>query len=322
MYYNSILEVIGNTPLVKLNSINQKLRPVILAKLEYLNPGGSMKDRIGIIMIEEAEKKGILKRGGTIVEPTSGNTGVGLAIAAAVKGYSCIFTMSEKMSLEKEMVLNAYGAKVIRAPADVTPDDPKHYINVAKRIAKQTPNAFMPNQYDNRANSLAHYQTTGPEIWRDTKGKLTYLIVPVGTGGTISGTAQYLKEQNPNIKVLGADPEGSLLHHLFYHTKGQAHAYKVEGPGEDFMPGVLNFSVIDEMIIVKDKDSFDTARKLVMLEGIFAGGSSGLAVFAALQIAKELSRKDIVVVILPDSGRGYVSKFYNDSWMKEMGFLS
>lgn len=321
MFYNNILEVIGNTPLVKLNSITRNLKPLILAKLEYLNPGGSMKDRIGITMIEAAEKKGTLKKGGTIVEPTSGNTGVGLAIAAAVKGYFCIFTMSEKMSPEKELVLKAYGAKVVRTPADVEPDDPKHYINVAKRIAKQIPNAFMPNQYDNKANALAHYQTTGPEIWRDTNGKVTHLIAPVGTGGTISGTAKYLKNKNPNIKVVGADPEGSLLHHYFYDTKGQAHPYKVEGPGEDFMPGALDFNVIDEIVTVKDKDSFNTARRLVMLEGIFAGGSSGLAVFTALQVAKKLSRKDMVVVILPDSGRNYVSKFYSDSWMKKMGFL-
>lgn len=321
MIYNNILEVIGNTPLVKLKSVAKNLKPLILAKLEYLNPGGSMKDRIGITMIKEAEKKGILKRGSTIVEPTSGNTGVGLAIVAAVKGYSCIFTMSEKMSQEKEMILKAYGAKVVRAPADVGPDDPKHYINVAKRIAKQIPNAFMPNQYDNKANALAHYQTTGPEIWRDTDGKITHLVAPIGTGGTISGTAGYLKEQDPKIKVIGADPDGSLLHHFFYKTKGQAHAYKVEGPGEDFMPGALDFSVIDQIVVVKDKESFETARKAVRLEGIFAGGSSGLAVFAALQIAKKLSRKDIVVVILPDSGRNYVSKFYSDGWMKEMGFL-
>lgn len=319
-YAKTLLNVVGNTPLVRLNKIARGLKPLILAKLEYLNPGGSMKDRIGISMIREAEKRGFLKKGSTIVEPTSGNTGVGLAIVAAIKGYKVIFTMSEKMSLEKEMVLKAYGAKVVRAPANVESSDPRHYINVAKRIAKKT-GAYFPNQYYNHANILAHYQTTGPEIWRDTNGKLTHFIAPIGTGGTMSGTAKYLKEQNPKIVTIGVDPEGSLLHHYFYKTKGRAHPYKVEGPGEDFMPGAMDFSVVDEVITVGDKDSFVTARNLVKKEGIFAGGSSGLAVFAALQISKTLSKDNIVVVILPDSGRSYVSKFYNDEWMKKEGFL-
>lgn len=319
-YAKNILEVIGNTPLVKLNAITESVDATILAKLEYLNPGGSMKDRIGIFMIEDAEKKGLLKKGGLIVEPTSGNTGVGLAIAAAIKGYKVIFTMSEKMSLEKEMVLRAYGAQVVRAPADVKPDDPRHYINVAREIATEK-DGYFPNQYFNNANILAHYKTTGPEIWHGTQGQITHFVAPVGTGGTISGTAKFLKEQNPNVKVIGVDPEGSLLHHYFYHTKGQAKPYKVEGPGEDFMPGALDMSVIDEIVVVNDKQSFETARKLVKLEGIFAGGSSGMAVFGILKIAKQLPKNAIIVVILPDSGRNYVSKFYNDDWMKENNFI-
>lgn len=318
-YAKNLLEVIGNTPMVKLNAIAKGVQATILAKLEYLNPGGSMKDRIGISLIEDAEQKGLLKKGGIIVEPTSGNTGAGLAIAAAVKGYKVVFTMSEKMSMEKEMVLKAYGAEVIRAPKDAEPDDPRHYINVAKRIAEER-GGYFPNQYFNKANALAHYKTTGPEIWRDTEGKVTHFVAPVGTGGTISGTAQFLKEQNPKLKVIGIDPKGSILHNLFYHTKGQAKPYKVEGPGEDFMPGALDMSVIDEMVVVSDKQSFTTARKLVKTEGIFAGGSSGLAVYGALKIAKKLPISAVMVVILPDSGRSYVSKFYDDNWMKENGF--
>lgn len=319
-YAKNLLEVIGNTPLVKLNSIANSIDAVILAKLEYLNPGGSMKDRIGITMIEDAERRGLLKKGGLIVEPTSGNTGVGLAIVAAIKGYKVLFTMSEKMSIEKEMMLRAYGAEVVRAPAYAELDDPRHYINVAKKIAEER-DGYFPNQYYNQANILAHYQTTGPEIWRDTEGQLTHFVAPVGTGGTISGTAKFLKEQNSSIKVIGIDPEGSLLHHYFYNTEGQAKPYKVEGPGEDFMPGAFDMSVIDEMVVVSDKESFDTARKLVKTEGIFAGGSSGMAVFGALKIAKNLPKSAVVVVILADSGRSYVSKFYSDTWMKENGFL-
>ncbi|OGK20165.1 cystathionine beta-synthase [Candidatus Roizmanbacteria bacterium RIFCSPHIGHO2_02_FULL_37_13b] len=314
-YSKNIIETIGQTPLVQLNNIVKDLKAKIFVKLEYLNPGGSMKDRIAIIMIEDAEKKGLLKKGGTIVEPTSGNTGVGLAIVAAIKGYKVIFTMSDKMSKEKEDVLKAYGATVVRCPADVEADNPIHYINVAKRIAHET-KAYFPNQYHNSANPLAHYKTTGPEIWKDTEGKITHLIVPVGTGGTISGTAKYLKEKNKNIRVIGADPKGSLLHHYFYKTQGKAHSYLVEGPGEDFMPLALDMSVIDDIFVVTDKDSFITARELVSKEGIFAGGSSGMAVYVALNIAKSLSSTAIVVVILPDSGRSYVSKFYNDDWMK------
>lgn len=319
-YAKNIIEVIGNTPLVKLNAIAEGIDALILAKLEYLNPGGSMKDRIGTALIEDAEKKGLLKKGGTIVEPTSGNTGVALAIAAAVKGYKVVCTMSEKMSMEKEMVLRAYGAEVVRAPADAEPDDPRHYINLAKKIAEER-GGYYPNQYFNRANTEAHYRTTGPEIWRDTEGKITHYVAPVGTGGTISGTARFLKEKNPKVQVIGVDPEGSLLHHYFYKTEGEAKAYKVEGPGEDFMPGALDMDVIDEMVVVNDKQSFDTCRQLVKTEGIFAGGSSGLAVYGALKIAKSLDKNAVVVVVLPDSGRSYVSKFYDDKWMRDNGFL-
>ena len=319
-YAKNILDVIGNTPLVRLNNLTKNIKPTILAKLECLNPGGSMKDRIGIAMIEDAERTGLLKKGGTIVEPTSGNTGAALALVAAVKGYKTIFTMPEKIAHEKELVLKAYGAKVVRTP-NAEPNDPNHYINVAKKITKETRNAYMPNQYHNRVNALAHYQTTGPEIWRDTKGKITHLVSTVGTGGTVTGTAKYLKEQNPKIKVIGADADGSLLHHYFYKTKGVAHPYKVEGPGEDFMPGALDFSVIDEMIVVSDKQSFITSRELVKKEGIFAGGSSGMAVYATLKIARNLPKDKVMVTILPDSGRGYISKFYDDDWMQEFGFL-
>lgn len=319
-YKNNLVEVIGNTPLVKLNAMAKGIKPLILLKLEYLNPGGSMKDRIGIEMIKDAEEKGLLKPGGLIVEPTSGNTGVGLAIAAAIKGYKVIFTMSTKMSPEKEQVLRSYGAEVYRAPADAEPDSPEHYINLAKRIAEER-GGYYPNQYFNKANTLAHFKTTGPEIWRDTDGKITHYIAPVGTGGTISGTAQFLKKKNPKIKVIAVDPEGSLIKHYFYKTKGVAKAYKVEGPGEDFMPGALDMSVIDEVITVNDAQSFKTSRELVKKEGIFAGGSSGMAVYGALNYAKKLPKNAIVVVILPDSGRSYVSKFYNDQWMKENGFI-
>lgn len=319
-YAKDIIKAIGNTPLVKLNVLAKGLKPKILVKLEYLNPGGSTKDRIGIFMLEEAEKKGLLKKGGIIVEPTSGNTGVGLAIVAAVKGYRAIFTMSEKMSLEKETVLRAYGVEVVRAPADAEPNDPRHYINVAKQIAKEK-GGYMPNQYNNQSNILAHYKTTGPEIWEDTKGKITHLIASMGTGGTISGIARYLKKKNKKIKVIGVDPKGSLLVHYFYKTKGEAKPYKVEGPGEDFMPGALDFRVIDEVVTVADKQAFNTGRALVKQEGIFAGGSSGMAVFAALMVAKRLSKRNVVVVPLPDSGKNYVSKMYNDDWMKENNLL-
>jgi cystathionine beta-synthase len=273
-------------------------------------------------MIQAAEAQGLIKPGYTIVEPTSGNTGLGLAMAAIAKGYKMVFTLPDKMSKEKIDLLKAYGAKVIITPTNVTSDHPANYIKVAERIVKETPNSFMPNQYLNQANPEAHYRTTGPEIWHQTNGKIDILVATVGTGGTISGIAKYLKEKNPNTRIVGVDPEGSMYHHEFYGTKGEIHSYKVEGIGEDFLPTTLNLKIIDEIITVTDKESFLTARKLAQEEGVFAGGSSGSAVFAALQVAKRAENKGkVIVVILPDTGRNYLNKIYSDDWMVENGFL-
>ncbi|MHA1123067.1 MAG: cystathionine beta-synthase [Candidatus Heimdallarchaeota archaeon] len=318
---NSILDLIGNTPLLKLTKLTRGLNCNILAKLEFLNPGGSVKDRIGIAMIEAAEKQGIIEPGFIIVEPTSGNTGVGLALAALVKGYKMIFTLPDKMSQEKIDLLRAFGAKVIVTPTAVAPDHPSNYVKVAERIVKETPNSFMPNQYFNQSNPQAHYQTTGPEIWEQTAGRIDVLVSTMGTGGTISGTSRYLKEKNSNLKVVGVDPEGSLYHHEFYGTKGQVHPYKVEGIGEDFLPSTLNLKIVDEIITVTDKEAFLTARRLSQEEGIFSGGSAGAAVFAALQVAKKMNENQNIVVILPDTGRNYIHKLYSDEWMTEKGFL-
>jgi cystathionine beta-synthase len=318
---NSILELIGNTPLLKLTKLTKDIKCNILAKLEFLNPGGSVKDRIGIAMIEAAEKQGIIEPGFVIVEPTSGNTGVGLALAALVKGYKMIFTLPDKMSQEKIDLLRAFGAKVIVTPTAVAPDHPSNYVKVAERIVKETPNSFMPNQYFNQSNPQAHYQSTGPEIWEQTAGRIDVLVSTMGTGGTISGTARYLKEKNPNLKVVGVDPEGSLYHHEFYGTKGQVHPYTVEGIGEDFLPSTLNLKIVDEIITVTDKEAFLTARSLSQEEGIFSGGSAGAAVFAALQVAKKMNENQNIVVILPDTGRNYIHKLYSDEWMTEKGFL-
>jgi cystathionine beta-synthase len=320
-FFENILGTIGNTPLVKLNKVTEGIEATVLAKLEMFNPGGSVKDRIGIAMIEAAEKQSLIKPGYVIVEPTSGNTGIGLALAAVVKGYKIIFTVPDKMSKEKIDLLKAFGAKVIITPTAVPPDHPASYVKVAERIVKETPNAFMPNQYFNPANPEIHYKTTGPEIWRQTGGKIDVLVAGMGTGGTITGTGRYLKEKNPNIKVVGVDPEGSMFHHEFYGTKGVIHTYKVEGIGEDFMPSTLDLKVIDEIITVSDKDAFLTTRKLAKEEGILAGGSSGAAVYAALQVAKDLGKDKTVVVILPDTGRNYINKIYSDEWMREYGFL-
>lgn len=318
----SIIELIGNTPILKLNKIAKGAQSQVYVKLEFLNPGGSIKDRIGISMIEAAEAQGLIKPGYTIVEPTSGNTGLGLAMAAIAKGYKMVFTLPDKMSKEKIDLLKAFGAKVIITPTNVPPDHPANYIKVAEKIVKETSNSFMPNQYFNKSNPQAHYRTTGPEIWDQTQGKIDILVACMGTGGTISGIGQYLKEKNPNIRLIGVDPEGSIYHHEFYGTKGEIHSYRVEGIGEDFLPSNLNLKLIDEMITVNDKEAFLTARKLAQEEGLFAGGSAGAAVFAALQVAKRPENRDkVIVVILPDTGRNYLNKIYSDDWMTENGYL-
>lgn len=319
-HYNTILDAIGNTPLVRLNKITEDTKPTILVKLENLNPGGSVKDRIGRVMIEEAEKKGLLKPGGTIIEPTSGNTGTGLAIAACVKGYKMIFTMPDKMSEEKRSLLGAYGAQVVVTPTNVSPNSAEHYIKVAERLAKETPNSFMPNQYVNAANPMAHYQATGPEIWRQSGGKLDTFVCCMGTGGTITGTGRFLKEKK-KVKVIGVDPEGSIFHSRFHGTKDEPHQYRVEGIGEDFMPKTMDMTVVDDVIQVSDRDAFLLARRLAREEGILVGGSAGAAVFAALKVAENMSRQQTVVTLLPDSGRNYLSKIFSDQWMKEQGFL-
>lgn len=320
-YYNNPIEIIGNTPLIKLNNIAKQTKPLLLAKVEYFNPGGSVKDRIGIAMVEHAEKKGLLKKGGTIVEPTSGNTGVGLALVAALKGYNMIFVMPDKMSKEKEWLLKAYGAEVVRTPTNVEPDDPQSYYKAAEKITHKTPGAFCPNQYYNQINPKTHYKTTGPEIWRDTNGKITHFVAGIGTGGTISGVGKYLKKKNKNIKIIGVDPEGSLFHPTFYKTGKEFHPYKIEGIGEDFIPETTDLNIIDEIVAVSDKDAFTITRKLARKQGLLVGGSSGAAVWAGIQIAQKLSSNDVIVVLLPDTGRNYLSTIFNDDWMHENGFL-
>jgi cystathionine beta-synthase len=314
----NVIEALGGTPLVRLNSVTAGIKTPVAAKLEMLNPGGSVKDRIGIRMIEEAERKGWLKPGGTIVEPTSGNTGVGLAMAAAVKGYSCVFVMPDKVAPEKAALLRAYGSEVVTTPTAVERDSPQSYYSVADRLTREIPNAFQPNQYFNPMNPRTHYESTGPEIWRQTAGKITHFVAGVGTGGTISGVARYLKERNPAIQVIGADPEGSI-----YTEPDNIHTYKVEGVGEDFWPGTFDRALVDDFVQVSDRDSFLTARRLTREEGILVGGSCGLAAWAALEVARRVADAEaLVIVLLPDSGRGYLSKIYNDDWMRENGFLS
>jgi cystathionine beta-synthase len=314
----NVIAALGNTPLVRLSNITKDIQTPVAAKLEMLNPGGSVKDRIGIRMVEEAERKGWLKPGGTIVEPTSGNTGVGLAMAAAVKGYSCIFVMPDKVAPEKVALLRAYGAQVVTTPTAVERDSPESYYSVADRLTREVPNAFQPNQYFNPMNPRTHYETTGPEIWEQTGGQVTHFVAGVGTGGTISGVAKYLKERNPAIQVIGADPEGSI-----YTQPDNMHTYKVEGVGEDFWPGTFDPTLVDAWSKVSDRDSFLAARRLTREEGILIGGSGGLALHAALETAREVDDPEaLVVVLLPDSGRGYLSKIFNDDWMRENGFLS
>jgi cystathionine beta-synthase len=313
---DSFLDAMGNTPLVRLHAVTRGVKPAVLAKLEMLNPGGSVKDRIGLPMIEAAERAGLLRPGGTIVEPTSGNTGHGLAIAAAVRGYRCIFVMPDKMSQEKISLLRAYGAEVVICPTAVAPDSPESYYRVADRLAAEIPGAYQPNQYHNPENPTAHYETTGPEIWEQTGGGLTAFVCGVGTGGTISGAGRYLKERNPDVLVVGADPEGSL------YSGDEPRPYLVEGIGEDFLPSTYDPDVDDRYVRVSDRDSFVTARAVTRQEGILVGGSSGTAVFAALQIAHELDDPDaVIVVLLPDTGRQYLSKLYSDTWMLQHGLL-
>ncbi len=321
-YAQNVLELIGNTPLVKLNRVAADVAPTVLAKVEYLNPGGSVKDRIGIKMIQDEVARGRLKPGGTIVEATSGNTGVGLALAAAVLGYKAVFTMPDKMSMEKVRLLRSYGAEVIVCPTEVAPDDPESYYSVAKRIVETTPNAVYTNQYFNLLNPQAHYETTGPEVWRDTGGKVNCFVAGLGTGGTISGTARYLKERNPDVKIVGVDPAGSILKHYFYNREiVPGHTYLVEGIGEDMIPDCCQFEYVDEMITVSDEESFALARRLSREEGLMVGGSSGSAVAAALRVAQNMTENEVLVVLLPDTGERYLSKFRSDDWMSEKGML-
>ena len=315
------MQCIGRTPLVRLSRFTSGVEATILAKLENLNPGGSVKDRIGVAMIEAAEQVGLIRPGYTIVEPTSGNTGMGLALAASVKGYKIIFTMPDKMSKEKIDLLRAYGAKIIVTPTAVPSNHPSSYTEVAKKIVATTPNAFMPNQYFNQVNPDIHYRTTGPEIWAQTSGKVDVFVAGMGTGGTITGTARYLKEKNKQIRVVGVDPEGSMFHSAFDGTKAEPHPYKIEGIGEDFMPSTLDLHFVDEVVTVSDRDAFLTARELARTEGILCGGSAGAAAYAALKISKELSKDKTVVVILPDTGRNYINKIYSDEWMTENGYI-
>jgi len=310
-YDKSILELMGNTPLVRLNRVASDVPPLVLAKMEMFNPGGSVKDRIGPAMIEYCEKRGLLRPGGTIVEPTSGNTGHGLAIAASIKGYHCIFVMTDKVSEEKRSLLRAYGAEVVICPSSVTPESPEHYKNVAHRLAEEIPGACCPDQYSNPANPATHYATTGPEIWRDTAGRITAFVAGIGTGGTISGTGRYLKEQNPQVKIIGADPPGSV------YSGDTPGPYKVEGIGMEIFPPNYDPSVIDEVIRIEDRFSFYWARRLAREEGILTGGSAGTALGAALTYARHLTANDVVVVLLPDTGRGYLSKQFNDTWLRE-----
>jgi len=321
MKCNNILDAIGNTPLIRLNRVAKDFPAEVYVKAEYLNPGGSMKDRIAVAMIDEAESKGLLRPGGTIVEATSGNTGTALAILAAVRGYKVVFTINDKQSREKIDQLKAFGAEVIVCPTAVEPEDTRSYYSVAKKLAREIPNAYFANQYDNPANPDAHYRATGPEIWKDTEGKISHFVCGLGTGGTASGAGRYLKEQNRNIKVIGVDPYGSLFYEYWKTGNiGKARTYAVEGIGEDILPGALDFSLLDDIVQVNDEECFLWARRLAKREGIFTGGSGGGCVSAALRVARNCAKGDLVVGLLPDSGTRYLSKIFNDSWLRELGY--
>jgi cystathionine beta-synthase len=316
--YPTLLDLVGRTPIVRLDKLGRDVEPTLLAKLEHLNPGGSVKDRIGLPMIEQAERDGKVRPGGTIVEPTSGNTGVGLAIAAAIKGYRCIFVMPDKMSQEKIALLRAYGAEVVICPTAVPPDSPESYYSVSDRLAEEIPGGFKPDQYSNMANPDAHYEVTGPEIWEQTAGELDAIVISVGTGGTISGVGRFFKERKPEVLVVGADPEGSVY---TAHDEAGVHPYLVEGIGKDSWPQTMDPEVVDEWVRVSDRDSFLTARRLAREEGILAGGSAGTTLWAALQLAERFGPEAQILTIIPDTGRNYLSKFYDDNWMLDHGFL-
>jgi cystathionine beta-synthase len=316
-YYDNVVELIGNTPLVRLRNVTEGISATVLAKVEYFNPGGSVKDRIAVRMIDEAEKAGLLKPGGTIVEPTSGNTGVGLALVAQMRGYRCVFVCPDKVSEDKQNVLRAYGAEVVVCPTAVAPEDPRSYYNVSDRLAREIPGAWKPDQYSNPNNPQSHYEQTGPELWQQTEGRITHFVAGVGTGGTISGIGRYLREASDGrVKIIGADPEGSV------YSGGTGRPYLVEGVGEDFWPETYDRGICDEIIEVSDKESFLLTRRLAREEGLLVGGSCGMAVAAALEVARRADPDDVIVVLLPDGGRGYLSKIFNDGWMARYGFLS